>query len=71
MNKKEKIDRLCELRCIYSHGIFEDNLSKKEMETEILKITVSILSFNSFTLEELRLLKNTIDSLEKIIANKE
>jgi hypothetical protein len=71
MTDKEKLYKLCELQYKYSHGLFNENADKKEMELAIVKIASSILNFNHINFQELELLKNTMEKLNTIITIKD
>lgn len=69
MSNREKIQKIEEIKDIFSHGLIEDN-QRRDTLTSLLKIVISIIDFEMFKNSELKYLEDLIQSIRRITFKK-
>lgn len=69
MSNREKIQKIEEIKDIFSHGLIEDN-QRRDTLTSLLKIVIGIIDFEMFKNSELKYLEDLIQSIRRITFKK-
>ena len=65
MSNREKIQKIEEIKDIFSHGLIDDN-QKRDTLTSLLKLVIGIIDFDMFKNSELKYLEELILTIRRM-----
>lgn len=65
MSSEEKLQKIEEIKDIFSHGLIQDN-QRRDTLTSLLKLVISIIDFEDFKTSELKYMEDLVQTIKRM-----
>lgn len=65
MSSGEKLQKIEEIKDIFSHGLIQDN-QRRDTLTSLLKLVISIIDFEDFKTPELKYMEDLVQTIKRM-----
>lgn len=65
MSGEEKLQKIEEIKDIFSHGLIQDN-QRRDTLTSLLKLVISIIDFQDFKTSELKYMEDLVQTIKRM-----